>query len=93
VTTIAVPDAPAGEYLYAIRVGTRSGGVWTTVNGGMTWDPVSDPVGVAAIGAIALASSDGNIVWVGTGDRAKARSSYARRGARTNPVIASRRGA
>jgi photosystem II stability/assembly factor-like uncharacterized protein len=80
VTTIAVPDAPRHEHLYTIWVGTRSGGVWKTTNGGATWDTSFDSVGVAAIGAIAVAPSNGDIVWVGTGDQANARSSYSGRG-------------
>ena len=80
VTTIAVPDAPRHEHLYTIWVGTRSGGVWKTTNGGTTWDSAFDSVGVAAIGAIAVAPSNGDIVWVGTGDQANARSSYSGRG-------------
>src|SRR5262245_32698337 len=68
VTTVAVPAAPLHEHLNTIWVGVRSGGVWKTTNGGVTWDPVFDSTGVAAIGAIAVAPSNGNIVWVGTGD-------------------------
>src|SRR5215207_8957424 len=80
VTTIAVPTSPLHEHLYTIWVGTRSGGVWKTRNGGVTWDPVFDSVGVQAIGAIAVAPSNGDIVWVGTGDQANTRSSYSGRG-------------
>ena len=76
VTTVAVPDSPVHEHLYTIWVGQRSGGVWKTTNGGVTWDPVFDSAGVAPIGAVAIAPSDSNIVWVGTGDQANARSSY-----------------
>ncbi len=80
ITTVAVPDAPLHEHLYTIWAGSRSGGVWKTTNGGVTWDAVFDTVGVAAIGAIAVAPSNGNVVWVGTGDQANARSSYSGRG-------------
>ena len=80
VTTIAVPETPAHDHLYTIWLGTRSGGVWKTTNGGTTWDPVFDSVGVAPIGAIAIAPSDARIVWVGTGDQANARSSYSGKG-------------
>src|SRR5262249_16084395 len=55
ITTIAVPDAPAHDHLYSIWVGARSGGVWKTTNGGITWDPIFDGVGVAPIGAITVA--------------------------------------
>src|SRR5262245_48072535 len=80
VTTIAVPDAPLHEHLYTIWVGTRSGGVWKTTNGGNTWETSFDSVNAPAIGAIAVAPSNGDIVWVGTGDQANARSSYSGRG-------------
>ncbi|HET7551489.1 MAG TPA: hypothetical protein VFK04_09365, partial [Gemmatimonadaceae bacterium] len=80
VTSIAVPRAPLHAHLYTIWVGTRSGGVWKTTNGGVTWDPVFDSVGVPSIGAVAVAPSDGNIVWVGTGEQANARSSYSGKG-------------
>jgi photosystem II stability/assembly factor-like uncharacterized protein len=80
VTSIAVPTSPLHEHLYTLWVGTRSGGVWKTTNGGVTWDPVFDSTGVAAIGAVSVAPSASNVVWVGTGDQANARSSYSGRG-------------
>ena len=80
VTTVAVPESPLHDHLYTIWVGQRSGGVWKTTNGGVTWDPVFDDTGVAPIGAIAIAPSDPGVVWVGTGDQANARSSYSGRG-------------
>ncbi len=49
-------------------VGTAGGGVWKSENGAATWDPVFDKEGIAAIGDIAMAPSDDNIVWVGTGE-------------------------
>ena len=80
VTSIAVPDAPLHAHLYTIWAGTRSGGVWKTTNGGVTWDPVFDSAGVPSIGALAVAPSNGDIVWVGTGEQANARSSYSGKG-------------
>jgi photosystem II stability/assembly factor-like uncharacterized protein len=80
VTAIAVPDAPAHDHLYTIYAATRSGGLWKTANNGVTWDPISDSVEVAAVGAVAVASSNANIVWMGTGDQANARSSYSGKG-------------
>lgn len=79
-TSIAVPDAPEHDHLYTIWVGERSGGVWKTTNGGVTWAPVFDAMGVQSIGALAIAHSDPNVVWVGTGDNANARSSYSGKG-------------
>ncbi|MBZ5497953.1 MAG: hypothetical protein LAP85_16245 [Acidobacteriia bacterium] len=80
VTAIAVPESPAHDHLYTIYAATRSGGLWKTANGGVTWDPVSDSVDVAAVGAVAIAPSNPNIVWMGTGDQANARSSYSGKG-------------
>jgi photosystem II stability/assembly factor-like uncharacterized protein len=76
VTSIAVPDAPAREHLYTIYAGVRSGGLWKTSNNGITWEPVTDSMGtIASVGAVAVAPSNSQIVWVGGGDQANARSS------------------
>ena len=80
VTEVAVPDAPLHDHLYTIYAATRSGGLWKTINAGTTWSNISDSVGAAAVGAVAVASSDPRIVWMGTGDQANARSSYSGKG-------------
>ena len=41
---------------------------------------MSDSVGAAAVGAVAIAPSNPNVVWMGTGDQANARSSYSGKG-------------
>jgi len=48
--------------------GAASGGVWKTTDGGLRWTPVADLIGVAAIGALAVAPSDPKIVYAGTGE-------------------------
>ena len=48
--------------------GAASGGVWKTTDGGLTWNPIFDDQGVPSTGAIAVAPSDPNVVWVGTGE-------------------------
>jgi photosystem II stability/assembly factor-like uncharacterized protein len=80
ITDIAVPESPEHEHRYTIYAATRSGGLWKTTNGGVTWDAISDSVGAAAVGAVALAPSSPDIVWMGTGDQANARSSYSGKG-------------
>src|SRR6187455_3119048 len=80
VTDVAVPDAPAHDHLYTIYASSRSGGLWKTTNAGTTWTPITDSVGAAAVGAVAIAPSNPNIVWMGTGDQANARSSYSGKG-------------
>ncbi len=49
-------------------VGTATGGVWTSDNGGLNWTPVFDDQPVASIGALAINQSNPDIIWVGTGE-------------------------
>jgi photosystem II stability/assembly factor-like uncharacterized protein len=52
-----------------IFVGSAGGGVWRTRNNGVTWKPVFDDFGGSmSIGDLAIAPSDPNVVWVGTGE-------------------------
>src|SRR2546421_2068426 len=48
--------------------GSVGGGVWKTTNAGRTWTPIFDSASSASIGAIGVAPSDPNIVYVGTGE-------------------------
>ncbi len=77
VVDLAVADGPnekgqMGTLLYAAAA---SGGVWKSVNAGTTWEPVFDKQTTASIGDIALAPSNSEIVWVGTGESNNQRSS------------------
>jgi photosystem II stability/assembly factor-like uncharacterized protein len=47
--------------------GAADGGVWKTDNAGATWTPVFEQQGSASIGALALAPSNPEVIWVGTG--------------------------
>ena len=49
-------------------VGSASGGVWKSINGGTTFKPVFDQQDVQSIGAIAIDPSNPKNVWVGTGE-------------------------
>jgi photosystem II stability/assembly factor-like uncharacterized protein len=80
VTAIDVPASPAHDHLYTIYAASRSGGLWKTANGGITWDNITDSIGLEATGAVAIAPSDPNTVWVGGGDQANARSSISGKG-------------
>lgn len=51
-----------------VYVGTASGGVWKTTNGGVSWEPIFDNEAVPTIGDVTVAPSDPAIVWVGTGE-------------------------
>jgi photosystem II stability/assembly factor-like uncharacterized protein len=67
VTAVAgVPSQPDVFYL-----GASGGGVWKTVNAGMTWRPVSDgQIETGSIGSLEVAASNPDIVWAGTGSAA-----------------------
>jgi photosystem II stability/assembly factor-like uncharacterized protein len=48
--------------------GAVSGGVWKSTDGGNSWDAISDKQVISSIGAIAVADSDPNVVYVGSGE-------------------------
>jgi photosystem II stability/assembly factor-like uncharacterized protein len=58
-----VPGQPNTFYF-----GSVGGGVWKTTNAGRTWNPIFDSQPIASIGAIGVAPSNPNIVYVGTGE-------------------------
>jgi photosystem II stability/assembly factor-like uncharacterized protein len=60
---VGVPGQPNVYY-----VGAAAGGVFRTNDGGLSWKPVFEREAVASIGAIAVAPSNPNVVWVGTGE-------------------------
>ncbi|MFP5354816.1 MAG: WD40/YVTN/BNR-like repeat-containing protein [Gemmatimonadota bacterium] len=70
VMSIAVHPANPG----IIYVGTASGGLWKSTNGGATWQGVMDREGSYSMGWVTLDPQNPNIVWVGTGERNSQRS-------------------
>ena len=48
--------------------GAASGGIWKSSDGGIHWESIFDDQPVSSIGALAVAPSDPNIVWAGTGE-------------------------
>ncbi len=46
--------------------GAVDGGVWKTADAGLTWNPVFDGQPIASIGAVEVAPSNPNVVYVGT---------------------------
>ncbi len=63
---VAVAGVPGN--LNILFAGAASGGVWKTTDGGVHWDPIFDSQDVQSIGALAVAPSDPNVVWAGTGE-------------------------
>ncbi|MCO5295406.1 MAG: hypothetical protein M9921_00965 [Fimbriimonadaceae bacterium] len=55
--------------------GSASGGLWKTVNGGITLQPVFEKEVVASIGAVAVCQTNPDLVWVGTGEPTSRNSS------------------
>ena len=51
-----------------IYIGTASGGLWKSVNAGISWNPIFDKEGAASIGAVAINQQVPDIIWVGTGE-------------------------
>lgn len=49
--------------------GTVGGGVWRTQDAGQTWDNISDKYFGGSIGAVAVAESDPNVIYVGEGEQ------------------------
>jgi photosystem II stability/assembly factor-like uncharacterized protein len=63
---IAVAGVP-GEYK-TYYAGAASGGLFKSTNGGTGWVPVTDSLRVSSVSAVAVAPSDPNVVWFGTGE-------------------------
>ena len=63
---IAVVGEPGNPNVY--YVGASSGGVWKSTDGGIAWRPIFDAMPAQSIGALAIAPSDHNVVWAGTGE-------------------------
>src|SRR5215472_12304859 len=62
----AVAGIPGNPSVY--YVGAASGGIFKSTDGGIHWDPIFDDQPVSSIGSLAVAASDPNIVWAGTGE-------------------------
>ncbi len=63
---IAVVGEPGDPNVY--YAGAASGGVWKSTDGGHAWTPVFDDQPVSSIGSLAIAPSDPNVLWAGTGE-------------------------
>ena len=63
ITVAGVLSEPNTYYFGAV-----SGGVWKTTDGGNTWDPLFDKQPISSIGAIAVADSDPNVIYAGSGE-------------------------
>jgi photosystem II stability/assembly factor-like uncharacterized protein len=62
-TAAGIPGDPTTYYF-----GSTGGGVWKSTDGAMTWASVFDKEGTSSIGSIAVANSNHNVIYVGTGE-------------------------
>ena len=63
---LAVAGVPGDPNTYYF--GAVAGGIFKSTNGGMSWSPVFDHQSVSSIGAIAVADSDPNVIYAGSGE-------------------------
>ncbi len=63
---VAVAGVPGNPNV--LYVGAASGGIWQTIDAGAHWQPLFDGQEVQSIGALAIAPSDANVIWAGTGE-------------------------
>ena len=63
----AVTGVPGEPNLFYF--GATGGGVWKTTNGGRTWGNISDGYFGGSIGAVEVAKSDPNVIYVGGGEK------------------------
>ncbi len=63
---VAASGVPGGGSTFYF--GGVDGGIWKTDNAGSTWTPLFDSQPVASIGALAVAPSDPNVIYAGTGE-------------------------
>ncbi len=62
-TAAGVPGDPSTYYF-----GATGGGVWKSTDGAVTWAPVFDKEGTSSIGSLAVANSNPNVIYAGTGE-------------------------
>ena len=63
----AIAGVHEGDRL-TLFIGSASGGVWKSSNGGTTFKPVFDKEPVQSIGAVAIDPTNPKVIWVGTGE-------------------------
>lgn len=63
---IAVTGVPGKANIF--YYGAASGGIFKTTDGGVHWHPIADTLDVSSIGSLAIAPSDPNVVWAGSGE-------------------------
>src|SRR5262245_13130794 len=63
VAALGIPGQPS-----AFLIGVNNGGVWKTTDYGRTWNPIFDDQPTGSVGAIAIAPSNPDVIYVGSGE-------------------------
>ena len=80
ISDLAIPDTDDPAYRFTFYASARHGGVWKTTNNGNTFTQIFDSTGVFSVGAVAVAPTHPETVWVGAGEASNARSAYSGNG-------------
>jgi len=64
--TTSIVGVPGQPFIY--YTGSASGGIFKTIDGGIHWESIFDAQPVSSIGSLAIAPSDPNTIWAGTGE-------------------------
>lgn len=75
-----VTDIEVSSDFKTYYIAAASGGAWKTNDNGQSFYPIFDHQGALGIGDMALAPSDDNVIWIGTGENNSSRSTYAGNG-------------
>ena len=59
---------------YEYYIATSAGGVWKTINSGVTYEPIFDSQGSYSIGCVTMDPNNSNVIWVGSGENNNQRS-------------------
>jgi len=71
ISDIAVVESSPSTFY----VGTATGGIWKTINAGVTFEPLFDQEQTSSIGDVTIAPSNPNVIWTGTGEPQNRQSS------------------
>src|SRR5713101_3085984 len=63
---ISAASVPGDPNIY--YAGAASGGIFKSTDAGIHWEPIFDGQPVSSIGSLAIAASDPNLIWAGTGE-------------------------